>query len=166
MPPVPLKYGQVVPPLWIPLNPVIENPGVRGPVANEASTAGALVSAFFFAAARPSLPSGERTASESTCAVDCLLLGPLMCGSDARLTTLGVDVPTVAGCAETPSAVDALLLAPTAPARKRVAEVASATVVAANPLETYVLGEDDFRAAIEASANFRDQLRRVYFLRH
>jgi len=42
----------------------------------------------------------------------------------------------------------------------------NATVVATNPLETYVLGEDDFRAAIEASANFRDQLRRVYFLRH
>jgi len=42
----------------------------------------------------------------------------------------------------------------------------NATLVAADPLETYVLGEDDFRSAIEASANFRDQLRRVYFLRH
>jgi len=42
----------------------------------------------------------------------------------------------------------------------------NATVVAADALETYVLGEDDFRAAIDASASFRDQLRRVYFLRH
>jgi hypothetical protein len=29
-----------------------------------------------------------------------------------------------------------------------------------------VLGESDFRAAIDASDSFRDQLRRVYFLRH
>ena len=42
----------------------------------------------------------------------------------------------------------------------------NATVIAADPLETYVLGEEDFRAAIEASASFRDQLRRVYFMRH
>jgi putative ABC transport system ATP-binding protein len=42
----------------------------------------------------------------------------------------------------------------------------NATVVAARPLETYVLGEQDFNAAISASASFRDQLRRVYFLRH
>jgi putative ABC transport system ATP-binding protein len=42
----------------------------------------------------------------------------------------------------------------------------NATVVAADALETYVLGEADFRAAIDASASFRDQLRRVYFLRH
>jgi putative ABC transport system ATP-binding protein len=42
----------------------------------------------------------------------------------------------------------------------------NATVVAADPLETYVLGEADFRAAIDASDSFRDQLRRVYFLRH
>ena len=42
----------------------------------------------------------------------------------------------------------------------------NATVVAAAPLETYVLGEAQFRAAIEASADFREQLRRVYFLRH
>ena len=42
----------------------------------------------------------------------------------------------------------------------------NATVVATDPLETYVLGEADFRAAMDASASFRDQLRRVYFLRH
>ncbi len=42
----------------------------------------------------------------------------------------------------------------------------NATVVAADALETYVLGEDEFRAAIAASASFRDQLRRVYFMRH
>jgi putative ABC transport system ATP-binding protein len=42
----------------------------------------------------------------------------------------------------------------------------NATVVATGALETYVLGEAEFRAAMEASANFRDQLRRVYFLRH
>jgi putative ABC transport system ATP-binding protein len=42
----------------------------------------------------------------------------------------------------------------------------NASVIAADPLETYVLGEADFHAAIGASASFRDQLRRVYFLRH
>jgi putative ABC transport system ATP-binding protein len=42
----------------------------------------------------------------------------------------------------------------------------NATVVATAPLETYILGESDFRAAIDASASFREQLRRVYFLRH
>ena len=42
----------------------------------------------------------------------------------------------------------------------------NATVVAAAPLETYVLGEEQFHAAIDASVSFRDQLRRVYFLRH
>jgi putative ABC transport system ATP-binding protein len=42
----------------------------------------------------------------------------------------------------------------------------NATVVANGALETYVLGEDGFRLAIEASANFREQLRRVYFVRH
>ena len=30
----------------------------------------------------------------------------------------------------------------------------------------YVLGAEDFHAAIEQSASFRDQLRRVYFMRH
>ena len=42
----------------------------------------------------------------------------------------------------------------------------NATVIATDPLETYVLGEDDFRAAMDTSESFRDQLRRVYFLRH
>lgn len=42
----------------------------------------------------------------------------------------------------------------------------NASVIATNPLEAYVLGEADFHAAIGASASFRDQLRRVYFLRH
>ena len=42
----------------------------------------------------------------------------------------------------------------------------NATVVATDPLETYVLGETDFRAAMDKSESFRDQLRRVYFLRH
>jgi putative ABC transport system ATP-binding protein len=42
----------------------------------------------------------------------------------------------------------------------------NATIVATDPLETYVLGEDDFRAAMEKSESFRDQLRQVYFLRH
>jgi putative ABC transport system ATP-binding protein len=42
----------------------------------------------------------------------------------------------------------------------------NATVIAADPLETYVLGEADFRAAIDASASLREQLRRVYFMRH
>ena len=45
-------------------------------------------------------------------------------------------------------------------------EPRNATVVARTDLETYVLGKGDFRAAIEASASFRDQLYRVYFLRH
>jgi putative ABC transport system ATP-binding protein len=42
----------------------------------------------------------------------------------------------------------------------------NATVVATDPLETYVLGESDFRSAMDKSESFRDQLRRVYFLRH
>jgi putative ABC transport system ATP-binding protein len=45
-------------------------------------------------------------------------------------------------------------------------EPRNATVVAKDNLETYVLGKTDFRAAIEASRSFRDQLYRVYFLRH
>ena len=45
-------------------------------------------------------------------------------------------------------------------------EPRNATVVANDNLETYVLGEADFRAAIEASRSFRDQLYSVYFLRH
>ncbi|MGD9616615.1 MAG: ATP-binding cassette domain-containing protein [Alphaproteobacteria bacterium] len=42
----------------------------------------------------------------------------------------------------------------------------NASVIATDPLETYVLGEEDFRAAMDKSESFRDQLRRVYFLRH
>ncbi len=42
----------------------------------------------------------------------------------------------------------------------------NATVTAADPLEAYVLGEAEFRAAIDASASFREQLRRIYFMRH
>jgi putative ABC transport system ATP-binding protein len=42
----------------------------------------------------------------------------------------------------------------------------NATVVATDALETYVLGEQDFKNAIDASSTLRDQLRRVYFLRH
>ena len=45
-------------------------------------------------------------------------------------------------------------------------EPRNATVVANDNLETYVLGKDEFRSAIEASRSFRDQLYRVYFLRH
>jgi putative ABC transport system ATP-binding protein len=45
-------------------------------------------------------------------------------------------------------------------------EPRNATVVARSDLETYVLGKSDFRTAIEASDSFRDQLYRVYFLRH
>jgi putative ABC transport system ATP-binding protein len=45
-------------------------------------------------------------------------------------------------------------------------EPRNATVVANDNLETYVLGKDEFRAAIEGSQSFRDQLYRVYFLRH
>jgi putative ABC transport system ATP-binding protein len=42
----------------------------------------------------------------------------------------------------------------------------NASVVPTQPLEVYVLGETDFHEAIVASASFREQLRRVYFLRH
>ncbi len=42
----------------------------------------------------------------------------------------------------------------------------NATVTASRPVDTYILGKDDFRSAIEASESFREQLRRVYFHRH
>ena len=42
----------------------------------------------------------------------------------------------------------------------------NATVTATRPVDTYILGKDDFSSAIEASASFREQLRRVYFQRH
>ena len=45
-------------------------------------------------------------------------------------------------------------------------EPRNATVMATKPLDTYVLGKADFRAAVEQSASFREQLRRVYFQRH
>jgi putative ABC transport system ATP-binding protein len=45
-------------------------------------------------------------------------------------------------------------------------EPRNATIVARSDVETYALGKSDFRAAIEASQSFRDQLYRVYFLRH
>ena len=42
----------------------------------------------------------------------------------------------------------------------------NANVVATRPVDTYVLGKDDFDAAIQASTSFREQLRRAYFARH
>ncbi|MGH7115018.1 MAG: ATP-binding cassette domain-containing protein [Stellaceae bacterium] len=45
-------------------------------------------------------------------------------------------------------------------------EPRNATVFAAEPLETFVLDKADFQSAIASSASFRDQLYRVYFLRH
>jgi putative ABC transport system ATP-binding protein len=45
-------------------------------------------------------------------------------------------------------------------------EPRNATVVANDNVETFVLGKTEFQAAIEASRSFRDQLYRVYFLRH
>ena len=42
----------------------------------------------------------------------------------------------------------------------------NANVIATRPVDTYVLGKSDFDSAIQASASFRDQLRRVYFARH
>lgn len=44
-------------------------------------------------------------------------------------------------------------------------EPRSATVVARTPLEVYTLGHEDFRAAVAASAPFREQLYKVYFQR-
>ena len=45
-------------------------------------------------------------------------------------------------------------------------EPRNATVLATQPLDTFVLGKTDFQSAIESSAPFRDQLYRVYFSRH
>ena len=45
-------------------------------------------------------------------------------------------------------------------------EPRNATVLATEPLDTFVLGKNDFQSAIETSAPFRDQLYRVYFSRH
>lgn len=44
-------------------------------------------------------------------------------------------------------------------------EPRNATVSAVGEVEAYTLGKDDFRAAIEASAPFRDQIHRIYFSR-
>jgi putative ABC transport system ATP-binding protein len=45
-------------------------------------------------------------------------------------------------------------------------EPRSATVVAVGDVDSYVLGKDDFQTALAASQSFRDQLYRVYFMRH
>ncbi len=45
-------------------------------------------------------------------------------------------------------------------------EPRNADVVAAKPVDAYILGKPEFEAAIEASHSFREQLRRVYFQRH
>ncbi len=45
-------------------------------------------------------------------------------------------------------------------------EPRNATVRATEPLDAFVLGKADFQSAIETSASFREQLYRVYFLRH
>jgi putative ABC transport system ATP-binding protein len=45
-------------------------------------------------------------------------------------------------------------------------EPRNATVVAVDDVDTYVLGKDDFQSALATSQSFRDQLYRVYFMRH
>ena len=45
-------------------------------------------------------------------------------------------------------------------------EPRNATVVATEPLEQFVLGKSDFQVAVTSSPSFRDQLYRVYFVRH
>src|SRR5271169_1890790 len=45
-------------------------------------------------------------------------------------------------------------------------EPRNATIIATEPLDTFVLGKDDFQAAVASSLSFRDQLYRVYFVRH
>jgi putative ABC transport system ATP-binding protein len=45
-------------------------------------------------------------------------------------------------------------------------EPRNATVVAITEVDTYVLGKTDFQTAIATSQSFRDQLYRVYFMRH
>ena len=42
----------------------------------------------------------------------------------------------------------------------------NATVLAQGELDCYALGKDDFQAALSTSQSFRDQLYRVYFMRH
>jgi putative ABC transport system ATP-binding protein len=45
-------------------------------------------------------------------------------------------------------------------------EPRNATVLATEPSDAFVLGKADFQSAIETSSSFREQLYRVYFLRH
>jgi putative ABC transport system ATP-binding protein len=45
-------------------------------------------------------------------------------------------------------------------------EPRNATVVAVAEVEAYVLGKSDFQTALATSQSFRDQLYRVYFMRH
>jgi putative ABC transport system ATP-binding protein len=45
-------------------------------------------------------------------------------------------------------------------------EPRNATVVAEGEVDAYVLGKNDFETALATSQSFRDQLYRVYFLRH
>jgi putative ABC transport system ATP-binding protein len=45
-------------------------------------------------------------------------------------------------------------------------EPRNATVAAVDEVDTYVLGKDDFQTALATSQSFRDQLYRVYFMRH
>jgi putative ABC transport system ATP-binding protein len=45
-------------------------------------------------------------------------------------------------------------------------EPRNATVVAQTAVDTYALGKTDFEAALATSQSFRDQLYRIYFMRH
>jgi putative ABC transport system ATP-binding protein len=45
-------------------------------------------------------------------------------------------------------------------------EPRNATIIATEPLDTFVLGKSDFQAAVVSSPSFREQLYRVYFVRH
>ena len=45
-------------------------------------------------------------------------------------------------------------------------EPRNATVVAQNAVDTYLLDKTDFEAALATSQSFRDQLYRIYFMRH
>jgi putative ABC transport system ATP-binding protein len=45
-------------------------------------------------------------------------------------------------------------------------EPRNATVVAEGDVDTYVLGKTDFETALASSRSFREQLHRVYFMRH
>jgi len=45
-------------------------------------------------------------------------------------------------------------------------EPRNATIVASEPIDTYVLESADFKSAVERSPSIRDQLYRISFLRH